>query len=167
MSFRVVTIPLRERTKNEAKLGELIVDNNYGDISVLNSIDFNKDETLVKHENKESSTKKIEGELHSIKIRKDLIEESLQNDLDTLGTYTIPEDFNILTDREDNILASIRYINETYDKYIKENVVSKFNIPSIIDNIYGKDNQNSYYNIFRNILYNLLEGTDTNEIKST
>lgn len=171
MSFRVVTIPLRERTKNDAKLGELVVDNNYGDISVFNSVNFkdpeSEEEMIIKHENKESSTKKIEGELQSIQIRKDLVEEELDNDLNRLGTFTVPKDFNIVSDRDDNLLASIRYIDEKYKKYINDGTVESYNVPGVVDKVYNISNPDSYSSILRNILYEILEGTDTSEIKST
>lgn len=141
MSFRVVVTPLRERSENKPKIGELITDNNNGDISLFNS------ET-----NMESATKEIKSNLVIDKINSNIIKKNIENEIKSLGTY-LNEEFNIGTDKDKNILGSLNYIAEENQKYIDENYLEKhYDIDILREKIYGINNENSYSHILRQLL---------------
>ena len=151
MSFRVVITPLRERTENQPEIGEIIVDNNYGDISVLNN-----------ENNLESGTKQIQSDLIISQIKSKDISSKIENSINGLGYY-LNDDFNVNTDLNNNILGSLDYIQKEYEKYFGNNYLKEnFDLDSLVKKIYSKDNNTSYSHKLRQLLLKIIDDENIN-----
>ena len=163
MSFRVKVVPVRERTENEMDTGELIVDNNYGDISTYNNTYYKKNdenEVVEDFRYKVSSTKKIESDLQTTNIQNNIIKELLSNKIKNLGTYNITSSFDIKKDLNSNILGSSTYINNKVKKLDEENIDEKFGISKLYKELLDNSNSSSYSYILRKLLAICIDSID-------
>lgn len=169
MSFRIICIPLKERTAFNPENYEILLDDNHGDISIKNESNIKQNDCY------ESGTKSTSAVFNAAKILTQNTNADLQTVSDNLGTFVerTDEEFNINEAAENNYIGAMDYIVQGYSKYINDDDGKLSNKNEIVDSInktserlYGKNkdviatDDSCYSGKFRNSLVKALQYFD-------